>query len=361
MHRLFQLFCLIILVLLSLFACSTTKKRTVTENPSRKAFSFYYNALSDIEQGYFSAALSDLDSAIYYQPEYSKFFFVKGRVFEFLQKPDSSIKAYEHSVQLKSFYPEAWVRLGELYLYKRNYGNAATNFKKAIPNYSDSLNFYLKLGECYFRLKKYHLALDRLKDYQQLSKNPSIDLKKWQGMTNYRLNEYQRAINLLQNYLQSFPNDIEAMKYFGLAKFNLKEYDEAMSALNKALNMNDRDSEIYLYRARYFVIQEKRDDALDQLDVGLTLDSMNTDILFELGEFYFQEQKLGKSQNYLNKVVKINPNYWEAYRYLGFISERENDLEGALTNYKLFLDNSLIEDSEVRQRIEIIKGKLIKK
>ena len=352
---------LLMVISLFLFACNTANRRITTESTSRKAFSFYYNALTDIEQGYFSAALSDLDSAIYYQPEYSKFYFVKGRVFEFLHKPDSSINAYEHSVELKSFYPEAWVRLGELYLYKRNYVYAATNFKKAIQSYPDSLGFYLKLGQCYFRLKKYHLALDRLRDYQQLSRDPSIELKKWQGMVNYGLNEYQKAADLLQNYIQSDPNDYEALKYLGFAKFNLKEYNEAMSAFNKALSLNDKDPEIYLYRARYFIIRGKRKDALEQLNVGLSFDSLNTDILFGLGEFYFEEQKFEKSKNYLSKTVKINPDYWKAYRYLGFILERENDLEGALKNYKLFIDNTLVEDSEVRQRIEIIKDKVMKK
>jgi tetratricopeptide (TPR) repeat protein len=344
-----------------LLSCNSSRKTVITKNESRKAFSFYYEALSYIEKGEFNAALSNLDSAIYYQPNYFNFYFVKGRVFEFLQRPDSSIKSYERAVELKSHYPEAWDRLGNLFLLEKDFANAAINFKKAIQSKPDSINYYLKLGQCYFRLKKYHLALDRLSDYQQLSQHHSIELKKWQGLANYGLSEYQKAANLLEIYTMTNSYDTEALKYLGLAKFNLKEYDQAISALNKAINFNNMDPEIYLYRARYFLIQNKKGNALEQLQVGLTYDSLNTDLLFELGKFYFQEQKISKSKKYLDKVISINRNYWAAYRYLGFIAEQENKLDEALFNYKLFIDNTLIKDAEVNQRIANIQKILINK
>jgi tetratricopeptide (TPR) repeat protein len=203
--------------------------------------------------------------------------------------------------------------------------------------------------------------LDRLRDYQQLSKHPKIELKKWQGFANYGLGDFQRAEDLLKNYIENNPNDTEALKYLGLARFNLKEYDRAISALNKAININNMDPEIYLYRARYFLIQDKNKDALEQLQVGLTYDSLNTDLLFELGKIYYQEQQFVKSKQYLDKTININSNYWKAYRYLGFIAEQENQLEDALSNYKLYMENTLAEDAEVSQRIEKIQKVLMNK
>lgn len=331
------------------------------ESDSRKAFSFYYEALADIEKGYFSQALSDLDSAIHYHSGYSNFYFVKGRVFDFLQKPDSSIKAYEQSVKLRSHNPDAWIRLAELYRLKKRYGDAALNYKKVVQQYPDSAEFYLRLGECYYRQKKYLLALDRLRDYQLLANPPSPERKKWQGMTYYGMNENQSAADLLQSYLEQYPNDNEALKYLGLAKFKLGEYDQAISALNKAINFNEMDAEIYLFRARYFMIHDKKKDALEQLEVSLKYDSLNTDILFELGKFYYQESKLEKSHHYLRRTVEIKPDYWIAYKYLGFIAESNNNLEEALADYKLFLENTFADDTEVRQRIEKIQKDLLKK
>lgn len=331
------------------------------ESDSRKAFSFYYEALADIEKGYFSHALADLDSAIHYQPGYSNFYFVKGRVFEFLEKPDSSIKAYELSVKLRSHNPDAWIRLGELYLHEKRYGDAAVNYKKVIQQYPDSAEFYLHLGECYYRQKKYLLALDRLRDYQRLANPPSLEQKKWQGLTSYGLNDNENAANLLQSYVSQYPNDNEALKYLGLAKFKLGEYDQAMSAFDKVINSNERDAEIYLYRARYFMIRNKKADALDQLEVSLKYDGLNTDILFELGKFYYEESKPEKSRHYLRRAVEIKPDYWIAYRYLGFIAEANNDLEEALSDYKLFLENTFADDAEVRQRIEKIQKDLPEK
>lgn len=349
-------------LLLSLFSfllsCSQNRQKVIVHSDSRTAFSFYYDALDHIKIGDFKAALTDLDSAIHYQPEYSNYYFVKGRVYEFLHRPDSAISAYEHSVALKSYYPDAWIRLGELYLSEKNFSNAAINFKKAVQHYPDSTRFFLKLGECYFRLQKYYLALDRLKDYQQLSHNPSIEIKKWRGMTYFGLEEYKKAADLLQGYLQENPNDNEALKYLGMTQFKLGEYNLAISALNKAIVSNKADPEIYLYRARYFMLQDKMDVARQQLEVGLKQDSLYADIIFELGLFYYNQDQFKISQYYFDRVLKIKPDYWQAYKYLGFIAEQENNLEEALLNYKLFLAKTYAEDAEVSQRIRNIQSKI---
>jgi tetratricopeptide (TPR) repeat protein len=344
-----------------IFSCSVNRQKVIAESDSRKGFSFYYEALEDVEQGYFTHALSDLDSAIYYHPGYSNFYFAKGQIFDILQKPDSSIKAYEQSVKLKSYNPDAWIRLAELYRQESRYGDAATNYKRAVQQFPDSARFYLRLGECYFRQKKYLLALDGLRDYQQLANPPSIEKKKWQGMTYYGLNENQKAADLLQSYLDQYPNDNEALKYLGLSKFRLGEYDQSISALNKATNINGVDPEIYLFRARYFMIYNKKKDALEQLEVGLKYDSLNADILFELGKFHYQESRLKTGEHYIRRAVKIKPDYWIAYKYLGLIAEANNDLEEALRDYKLFLQNTFVDDPELRQRIEKIQKELPEK
>lgn len=331
------------------------------ESKSRAAFSFYYDALENIKQGEFAAALTNLDSAIYYQPGYSNFYFVKGQVFDFMDQPDSSIKAYEHSVELKSFNPEAWVRLGELHLSKKNYGTASFYFKKAVQNNPDSLRFYLRLSESYFHAGKYHLALDCLIEYQRLNKLTPIELKKWQGLGFLGLEDYKKAANLLKDYIQHYPNDSEALKYFGIAKFKLGEYDKAISALNEASSSNSADPEIYLYRARYFMLHNKEEIAREQLEVALRNDSLNTDILFELGLFHFQQGNIDKSKSYFSKVLEINPSTWKAYRYLGIIAEQEKNLEEALRNYKLFLENTYAEDQEIRERVKAIEKTLLNK
>ncbi len=210
-------------------------------------------------------------------------------------------------------------------------------------------------------MKKYHLALDRLTEYQRQNNNPSTELKKWQGLSYFGLDEYQRAANLLNSYIQQYSDDSEALKYFGMAKFKLGEYNQAISALNRASSSNTVAPEIYLYRARYFMLHNKKEVAREQLEIALKNDSLNTDILFELGLFSFQQNKLDKSKSYFKKVVEITPDYWKAYRYLGFIAEQENNLEQALTNYKLFLENTYADDPQIRERIKAIEKDLLKK
>lgn len=355
-----QISILFFLILLLLTSCNPYYRQAASERNSRTAFSFYYKALDSIQEGDFQTAVVHLDSAIHYQPAYSNFYFVKGRVFDFLQEPDSAIKAYERSVQLRSSNPKAWIRLGELYLSQKDYQNAASNFRKAVQNNPDSLHLYLRLGESYFRSQKYYLALDRLKEYEQLSPNPEVELRKWQGLTYVGLKEYRKAADLLATYLRVHPNDSEALKYFGMAKFHLGDYNDAISALNKAGSSNVTDPEIYLYRARYFLVRGKKNAAREQLEIALQNDSLNTTILFELGMFHFNENELEKSRSYFRTTIQVDPTHWQAHRCLGIIAEQENNLEEALLHYKLYLENTLTADEDVRRRIERIQSDITK-
>lgn len=349
--------CLLLLAGILLSCSASRKSAPARENPDH-AFPFYYNALDDIQQGNFQSAVTNLDSAIYYRPGYSNFYFVKGKVYEFLQKPDSAITAYEQSLKLKSHNPEVRLRLGKLYLQEGEYENAAVNYKRAVLAYPDSTDLLLQLGKAYFLSGRYRLAMDQFKRYRRTANKPATELEKWRGMTLFEIGNYSEAAELLEKYLQAVPDDPQAQKYFGFTKFQMKQYDQAISALNRSLKYNPNDAELYLYRARYFLILDKPGAALEQLQLGLKLDSMNTDILYELGLFYYTRSKFQESKRYLHKTIQLAPDYWSAYRLLGFIYEGEKELEQAYQYYTLYLKNSYSEDIEVRKRLQAIEPQI---
>jgi len=187
-----------------------------------------------------------------------------------------------------------------------------------------------------------------------------VELIKWFGITYFGLKSYEKAANLLENYINTVPDDHLALKYLGLIKFELKQYNQALSLLNKALEFYPEDPEVYLYRARYFVVNNKPQAALEQLRLGLGYDSLNTDILFELGLYYYQIEDFKESKYYFLETVDTTPEYWQAYRYLGLIYEHENNLELAYEFYTLYLKNTYVEDKEIQMRLDKIHSQLLK-
>ncbi|GEM_PF-3172614 len=335
-------------------ACSGRQATTTTSTQPKSAFSFYYDALAEVEAGQFENALANLDSAIVRRPGVANFYQVKGWVFTQLGQADSAIAAYQKCLSYKSHYPEVWISLGKLYMEVKDYENAALYLRKAVQEIPDSTHLQLLLGESYFQTGKYHLAIDFLNAYKKSTHSPVMDYWKWLGMTEYGMGKYDSAIKNLEYYVSVRKDDPVALKYLGLAKFADKKYDEAISYLNQAGEYLPDDTEIYLYRARYFVNVNKPAIAREQLMVGLQHDSTNAELLLQLGVMAYEDEQYETSKEYLHKLIRYHPQFWKAYRYLGFLEERDQHPVQAYQYYKLYLDHSYENDPEVSQRMEKI-------
>ncbi len=350
---LFKLF-FVCLSLSLLTGCAGTSQQKQIVHSKKSPLPFYYDALQNIEYGEYQTALTNLDSAIYYKPEFATFYELKGWVLEQLNNPDSAIVTYEKSLKYRSSYPRVWMRLGELYLNGDQFDKSTYYFRKAVQRYPDSVRLHLKLGEAYYSMGRYHLAQDYLHTYRKLASHPDTLFWKWQGFTYYKLDQYKAAIQSLENYVNLVSNDGTALKILGLAKYADGDYHNAVTYLNSAAKYLEDDSEIYLYRARYFLRFDKPEIAREQLHIGLRKDSSNVEVLVELGRLSYLDQRYEEAKNYFLKVKELNPTFWKVYRYLGFLAEKDKNLGQAREYYKIYLDHIYEEDAEVSKRMEAI-------
>ncbi|RMH83350.1 MAG: hypothetical protein D6681_16920 [Calditrichaeota bacterium] len=344
------------LLLFGTLSCGGSRRTPVPQRDPRKASYFYYEATRDIEQGLFVSALAKLDSAILYKPGVASYYQVRGWLLEQLGQPDSAIAAYQTCLRYRSNYPKVLVRLGELYMSKGIYDQAAFYLRKGVQAYPDSARIYLLLGQAYIKQGKFRLALDYLRDYRKIRPSPETEFWKWLGMAYVQAERYPEAVEALEQYVAETPDDPEVLKTLALAEFTLKRYDQAISYLNRAGQLLPNDGEVYLYRARYFRIMNKPDVAVEQLKLGLLRDSTNVDILFELGVVEYEHGNYPQSEGYFRRVIELAPQYWKAYRYLGFLAERAGDLEQAESYYRQYLEHTFQSDPEVERRLQAIQS-----
>ncbi|MCB9087584.1 MAG: tetratricopeptide repeat protein [Calditrichae bacterium] len=346
---------LVSLCALILLNCSAGRAgRNKSPDRAKAAYNFYYLAEDEIRQNRFPQALALLDSAVYYNPGLANFHQIRGWLWEQLDQPDSAIAAYETCLIYKSAHPDVLSRLSKLYLDAGDHENAASYLKHLVKNYPDSTDGYLKLGIAYYLKGTYPLAIDNLKSYQRMSHPPRTVLWKWLGLCLYQTGEYQKSVEALERYTALIKDDPVALKHLGFAKYALGDYHEAISHLNAAEVYMKRDPEIYLYRARYFLRFDKPEVAREQLNLVLAFDSLNVDILFELGHMLYDRGEYSAGKPYFEKIVQIRPEFWPAYRYLGFLAEREEKYLQAQQYYKIYLDNTFEHDAEVMKRVEAI-------
>jgi len=332
-----------------------------TEFSRDSAFRYYYQAMQNLESGQIDSALTNLTHAIRLNPNYAQFYFVKGKIFELLQAPDSAIFYFEKSLRIKYHNPEVWYELERLYFSRQKFDKAIPLLERSIQQYPDSLNLYLDLGEAYFNEGKFRLAVDVLNDYERSTDNAALRFYKWMGMNLFELKEYKSAEQYLSHYVEQAPDDIDALKYLGMVLFQLGDYEEAISLLNKVSTFRMQDPIIYLYRTRYFYLRQKPQIALEQLRIASSLDSTNSEILFELGKLKFELGDLNGSKTVFLKLKRLFPRNWMVYRYLGLIEEIEGNIEQAIWYYSTYVQNSLTYDPEIQYKLEVLPGKLRQK
>lgn len=344
--------------LLLVLACHSSGKMVEPRREdSARALSFYSTARNHIEAGEFPAALANLDSAIYYNPSFARLYQVKGWVWEHLNHPDSAAAAYENCLQHKSYYPEVWLRLGRLYLHADKPALANPYLRRASQVYPDSAQIYLELGEGYTLAGKNPLALDSFRAYLQMVDQPRPEFWKWRGITYFQSNDDLRAIDDLEKYVSAAPADSRALKTLGIAYFRNGQLDKAISRLNQAGGNRKDDPEIFLYRSRYFFALGKPDAGWEQLNVAMGIDSADTGVIFEAALRHYDEERYSKAGELFEKVVRLKNDYWRAYRYLGFLAQRENNFVRAREFYTLYLQHTYEEDPEVSRRLEEVSGK----
>ncbi len=325
---------------------------------AKSALFFYYQAENNLKQNDFESALANLDSAIAYNPQLANFYRVKGFVLERLNRPIVAIAAYEEGLQYYPSQPEIHKTLGKLYLSVGDFANAAANLKKASHAYPDSAEIRLQLGEAFYKMGNFAFALNQFSAYQSLTSQPDTIFWKWKGLALFQAKDYAAAAVALEKYLASGSNAAEAIKILGFAKFNIGDYDQAISYLNQVEEFFKNDAEMYRYRAKYFLIYGKPDIAYNQLSNAILIDSTNSDVWYELGEMDFHSGRYEQSKKRLNKALLLNQAYWPAYRYLGFIAEKEKALKKAEAYYKQYLAHTVERDEEVVERMEEIASQL---
>lgn len=336
-------------------ACSSSgRDRSVHVDPERTTYRYYYQAENFIGVGDFPSALVSLDSALYYNPGLANIHNVRGWVYEQMDVPDSAKAAYLRCLSYQSSHPMALSRLSQLYLSSEAYETAATFLKRIAGNYPDSTDVHLKLAGIYYELENSLLAMDHLRAYLKATPAPKADYWRWLGKVYYQTKDYKHAITPLQKYTELVKDDPDGHKYLGFALFESGDYDAALSVLNEADRLSRNDPAIYIYRARYFLERDKPDAALQQLTLLEKIEPENQEMLYNLGVLKYKKSAFPESMGYFEKLIRIKPDYWDAYRFMGFLAERDQQYSEAREYYKQYLDNSNEQDSEVLQRFEAI-------
>ncbi len=116
--------------------------------------------------------------------------------------------------------------------------------------------------------------------------------------------EYEKALDLLQEYRKKRPNDVFGPFYLGKVYAELKLYKEAERYYNEALKINSEMPDIWLSLGLIYEFTERRDDAVEAYKKLLEIDGDDRQALERLGQLLVSNGDLDAALKIFQRLEK---------------------------------------------------------
>jgi len=264
-----------------------------------------------------------------------------------------AIKHYKEAIEADPDFAPAYAGLGEVYSfigyfkredredYEDAYNRSHESIVRALQLDKDCLESQRALALSY-------LHLQRKKDAQVAAKR-ALALNPNDAESHYILwaaGEKEPESPLIRKALELNPNLIVAHVDLGSTYFFQKsDYEKAVEHYRHAVEINEDSARTRTYLGnafRYLAttnrIQDHLDESLVHYKKAIKIDSdfVPAHVNYGVALFYMGEVKESMAQ--LWKALSINPNYVDAYYFLGRFNEATDNTKEAIANYQKFVD-----------------------
>jgi tetratricopeptide (TPR) repeat protein len=252
------------------------------------------------------------------------------------------------------YHPQAKAMLAKSYIAVKDYPKAVEMYRQLPDSVFDAetSNFYgaalMQTGDTLGALGVYTKLAER---------NPNdCELSLKLGNMLYRMKRYEQVIDVFTRRLATCPDQQTSTVnlILGLSQYQLKRFDSASVAFERAIASDSAQFTPYYWLMNASAARKEFGRAAEVARVmdrrGFATDAKVPKEMamayFFMGLEEFKAKKFKESNTIMQKAVKLNPEYADAYLYLGFGYHSLTETESACRNYKLALKyNPKLEDA----------------
>jgi tetratricopeptide (TPR) repeat protein len=146
--------------------------------------------------------------------------------------------------------------------------------------------------------------------------------------------EFGEAEPLLHSYLAAHPGSWKAYYMLGYVQFRQRKIAASVNALAKSLELNVDYAPAHKLLGREFGVIGRTDMAMREFQEALRIEPNTADTHYNIARIYAMEDDFPKARVELDKAVRLDPDYMEAYNALGFAMEALGDDAASLQDYQ---------------------------
>ena len=201
--------------------------------------------------------------------------------------------------------------------------HVVAKYQKAVDEHPESIEAYMNLGFAYLALDAMERAKEIFHEVLRLDAE-SAEGHYWLGRIDYLQGNFEKSIPSFQSAVHLLPNWSDAYAELGLCYFRTYKYDKAEVAFEKALSLMTLSK---THRRRFAPppIFEKE----NQEWINKVAPMLQGGIVYYLSLISFERRLFDKTAEYCRQVIRIDPQFAEAYFQLGMVHVQKKQWEAA--------------------------------
>lgn len=149
--------------------------------------------------------------------------------------------------------------------------------------------------------------------------------------------DMQGCVDHLNKAIKDYPKFADAYVLLASADMQMNNPADAKTAVAKAIQIDPRLPDARFTLGKIQNREKEYANAEQALTEGLKLDNTSAEGHYELARTYFAENKIPDADTHAKKAAALQPNLAPVHILLGNIALRNQDAEGALKEYQLYL------------------------
>ncbi len=215
----------------------------------------------------------------------------------------------------------------------RRFAVASKNFDKAIQFDQKNAQAYIENGKANLEMRKIDAALGNYTKAYELQPGNNDVVKELSSLY-FNNHQFQKAIELAQKC----NNCADVDRIIGMSYYNLEDYGKAVNLLQKAIAKDDKDAEAAYTLGRTYLELENEKSAIPQFQKAVELAPTRNEWMYELGLIYYSQDDYKDALKYFdmavaggyNKTNDFYENYGFAQLYIGDIENGMKTLNEVL-------------------------------
>jgi len=251
---------------------------------------------------------------------------------------DQAIVYQEKAKNIKLKYSSLAVLSGDIELAKKDVGAACSNYELAILYDDNCKEAYIKYARAYKNVNT-NLAIEILNKLKQ--KDPTFLLAdKELADIYYSINDFDKAAELYENYLQSGNSTVQDKTKYAMTLFLKKDYAKSLEVAKLGLQKAPRNPAFNRMAMYNNVALENYDEALKYADLFFTK-SDKPDITYY--DYTYYGQALRKSKKYdlaieqFKKALKLDSTQVGFWKDISDMYNEKSDYKNAISAYNTYM------------------------